>query len=185
MIDVICEWHAKSALYLADCVWSILNLHSNLGFRSRDWRRNLQGKKSIVVNTDCKKVWEVISDFSGIAKWYSGFTQSKRVGGSQGQVGEVRELLRSSNGQVVRERLIYLNSNEMELAYTHTFNGPVKESIAIVSMSNLAGGQCLVSWSNTMKLKEGQEPSNTVEKFNSAYKRVLEDLRDYLTKTEI
>ena len=144
-----------------------------------------RAKKNIVVNTDCKKVWEVISDFSGIAKWYSGFTQSKRVGGSQGQVGEVRELLRSSNGQVVRERLIYLNSNEMELAYTHTFNGPVKESIAIVSMSNLAGGQCLVSWSNTMKLKEGQEPSNTVEKFNSAYKRVLEDLRDYLTKIGI
>lgn len=141
-----------------------------------------RAKKSIVVNANCTKTWKVVSDFSGIAKWYSGFTQSKRVSGNQGQVGEVRELLRSSNGQVVREKLIYINPDEMELAYTHTLNGPVKESIAIVSMTNLAGGQCLVSWSNTMKLKEGQEPSSTIEKFNSAYQRVLEDLRDYLTK---
>lgn len=141
-----------------------------------------RARKSIVVNTSCTKTWSVVSDFSGIAKWYSGFTQSKRVSGNQGQVGEVRELLRSSNGQVVQERLIYINQSEMELAYTHTLNGPVRESIAIVNMTDLGGGQCLVNWSNTMKLREGQEPSNTVEKFNSAYKRVLEDLRDYLTK---
>jgi hypothetical protein len=140
-----------------------------------------RSKKSIVVDCSCGKAWSVVSDFSSIAKWYSGFSRSRRVGGNEGQVGEVRELVRSSNGQMIHEKLIYINSDEKELAYTHTMNGPVKESIAIVSMTDLAGGQCMVSWSNTMKLNNGQDPLSTLNKFNSAYKKVLEDLRDYLT----
>ena len=139
-----------------------------------------RAKKSIVVNTNCQRAWNVVSDFSGIAKWYSGFSNSQRVDGNEGQVGEVRELLRSSNRQVVREKLIYINKDDMELAYTHTHNGPVKESIAIVSMTNLAGGQCLVSWANTMKLRDDQDPINIVQKFNASYEKVLEDLRNYL-----
>jgi len=151
--------------------------------RAEDQRSVLEvfrAKKSIIIDKPCPGVWSVISDFSGIAKWYSGFKVSTRIKGVAGQVGEVRGLTRSTNGQLVHEELIYIDPQDMELAYTHTFNGPVKESIAIVGLTQIAANQCLVSWGNVMKLNQGQDPVLTVKRFNDAYSKVLSDLKVYL-----
>ena len=35
-----------------------------------------QVARSIVINNSCQEIWKTISDFGGIARWYSGFSKA-------------------------------------------------------------------------------------------------------------
>lgn len=137
-------------------------------------------KRAIVIDRTCDQVWNVLLDFGGIAKWYKSFSWSRSVGGKPGHVGDIREFARSTTGQTVREKLIYLDSDGMELAYTHISNPPVKDSLALVSLTNIAQKQCLATWSNTYRLKNGQSAEQTAAFFSNAYTNVLKGLKIYV-----
>jgi hypothetical protein len=137
-------------------------------------------RKSIVIDRGCGQVWPVLLDFGGIAKWYKSFSWSRSVAGRPGEVGDVREFARAGNGQTVKEKLIYLDREGMELAYTHISNPPVRDSLAIVSLTSLAQNNCLVTWSNTYRLKPGQNAEETAGFFRRAYANVLTGLKQYL-----
>lgn len=139
-------------------------------------------RKSIVVDRPCGQVWPLVADFSGISTWFKGFRSSKRVAGQPGRVGEVRELVRASNGQIVQEKLIYLDPVGLELGYTHVMNGPVRDNVALVSLVPLVQGQCLVSWSNTFRPKTVQDGQQNSTFFQTAYLSVLENLKQAAEK---
>ena len=100
--------------------------------------------------------------------------------GPRGQVGEVREIIRASNGQLVREKLIYLDSESMELAYTHVLNPPVRDNVALISLTPLPQRQCQVSWSNTFRLKPGQTAGEMTAFFSKAYANALNSLKGHV-----
>lgn len=140
-------------------------------------------RKSIVIDRSCQTVWPVLVDFGGIAKWYPSFSWSRSVAGTPGEVGDVREFARAGNGQTVKEKLIYLDREGMELGYTHISNPPVRDSLAIVSLLPLAQGQCLATWSNTYRLKPGQNASETTAFFQRAYANVLKGLKKFVEES--
>lgn len=142
----------------------------------------LRTRKSIVVDRPCGQVWPLVADFSGISSWHKGFRSSKRVAGPSGQVGEVREVVRASNGQIVQEKLIYLDPVGLELGYTHVMNGPARDNVALVSLVPLVQGQCLVSWSNTFRPKTGQDGQQSSTFFQTAYLSVLQNLKQAAEK---
>lgn len=139
-----------------------------------------RAKKTAVVNRNCDVVWGLLTDFSGIAQWYSGFESSKRIAGSPGTLGEVRELKRKGTGQIVHEKLIYLNRSNGELGYTHTLNPPVRNSIAIVTLNQIGQGQCLVTWANTFRPLPGKSGQEMTIKLDAAYQTVLDDLKKHI-----
>ena len=92
---------------------------------------------STVINQSCKNVWPLMSDFGDISTWYEGFSKSTHIAGPINQVGSIRELVRSNNGKSFQEKMVYLNKAGYTLAYSHIKNGPVRETINQVRLSDL------------------------------------------------
>lgn len=136
-------------------------------------------RRVIVIDRSCSLVWPLLTDFSGIGTWYKAFRSVRHYAGPIAQVGEIREIVRASNGQLVREKLIYLDSESMELAYTHVLNPPVRDNVALISLTPLAQRQCLVSWSNTYRLKPGQQALEMASFFTRAYANALNSLKTH------
>jgi hypothetical protein len=135
---------------------------------------------STVINQSCTKVWPLISDFGGISSWYEGFSNSKHIAGPTNQVGAIRELVRANSGKIFQEKMVYLNQAGYTMAYSHIQNGPVRETINQVRLSDLNNrSQCLATWGSTFRLKPDQ--ANEREKirglFASAFKKVLTNLK--------
>lgn len=135
---------------------------------------------STVINKSCSQVWPLITDFGGIASWYSGFSESTQIAGPINQVGAIRKLVRASNGKSFQEKMVYLDSSGYTLAYSHIKNGPVRETINQVRLSDLNNqSQCLATWGSTFRLKP--EQANDAKKirgfFIAAFEKVLSDLK--------
>ncbi|MFM7085450.1 MAG: SRPBCC family protein [Cyanobium sp.] len=137
-------------------------------------------RRSILVDRPCAVVWPYLNDFSGIGNWYKAFRSVRYHSGPRGQVGEIREIVRASNGQLVREKLIYLDPESLELAYSHVLNPPARDIVTLVSLQPVAQAQCQVSWSNTFRLKPGQQPAQVSGFFTKAYGNVLQGLKTYV-----
>ena len=143
-----------------------------------------QVARSIVINNSCEAVWKTISDFDGIADWYSGFSKSRHKSGPINQVGAIRELTRASNGKTFEEKMILFDRPGFTIAYSHVKAGPVRETLNQVRLESLnSRKQCLATWGSTFRLKPEQE--NEAEKikgfFVKAFNNVLADLK---TKSE-
>ena len=139
-----------------------------------------QVARSIVINNSCQEIWKTISDFGGIARWYSGFSKSRHMSGPVNQVGAVRELTRASNGKTFEEKMILFDRPGFTMAYSHVKAGPVRETINQVRLESLnSRQQCLATWGSTFRLKPEQE--NDAEKikgfFVKAFNNVLADLK--------
>jgi hypothetical protein len=137
---------------------------------------------SIVINQSCKNVWPLISDFGGISSWYEGFSNSTHIAGPINQVGSIRELVRANNGKSFQEKMVYLNKAGYTLAYSHIKNGPVRETINQVRLSDLNNrSQCLATWGSSFRLKPNQ--ANDAKKirgfFIKAFQNVLTDLKSH------
>jgi hypothetical protein len=137
---------------------------------------------STVINQSCENVWPLISDFGGISSWYEGFSNSTHIAGPINQVGSIRELVRSNNGKSFQEKMVYLNKAGYTLAYSHIKNGPVRETINQVRLSDLNNrSQCLATWGSSFRLKPNQ--ANDAEKirgfFIKAFQNVLTDLKSH------
>lgn len=145
----------------------------------------LRTRRATIIDRSCAVVWPFLTDFSGIGNWFKAFRSVRHHSGPVGQVGEVREIVRASNGQLVREKLIYLDSESMEIAYTHVLNPPVRDNIALISLTPIAQGQCQVVWSNTYRLKPGQQIGEISGFFAKAYSNALSSLKTHVESQAI
>ena len=140
-----------------------------------------QVSRSTVINKSCADVWDVVSDFDGIANWYSGFSASSLKSGPINQVGAIRVLTRASNGKTFEEKMILLDPLGYTLAYSHVKNGPVKETVNQVKLVDLnSRQQCLATWGSTFRLKPAQAKDAEKIKgfFVKAFEAVLTDLKN-------
>jgi hypothetical protein len=59
--------------------------------------------------------------------------------------------------RVFQEKMVYLDPLGYTLAYSHIKNGPVRETINQVRLSDLNNqSQCLATWGSTFRLKQDQ-----------------------------
>jgi hypothetical protein len=140
-----------------------------------------QVARSTVINTSCSDVWDVVSDFDGIAAWYSGFSASSLKSGPVNQVGAIRELTRASNGKTFEEKMVLFDPVGLTLAYSHVKNGPVKETLNQVKLVDLnSRQQCLATWGSTFRLKPDQTKDAEKIKglFVKAFEAVLDDFKN-------
>jgi hypothetical protein len=88
--------------------------------------------------------------------------------------------VRANNGKSFQEKMVYLNQPGYTLAYSHIQNGPVRETINQVHLSDINNrSQCLATWGSTFRLKP--EQADDAEKirgfFIKAFVNVLTDLK--------
>ena len=161
----------------ASSFFAISNAHAQDAINSVSIQ---QVAHSTVINKPCKQVWPLITDFGGISSWYRGFSASSQIAGPTNQVGAVRKLTRSSNGNSFEEKMILLDKPGYSLAYSHILNGPVRETINQVRLADLnSKSQCLATWGSTFRLKPEQmnDASKIRGFFVKAFIEVLEDLK--------
>ena len=165
------------SIFAASSLFAVSNVQAQDAINSVSIQ---QVAHSTVINEPCKTVWPLITDFGGISSWYRGFSASSQISGPTNQVGAVRELVRASNGNSFQEKMVFLDKPGYSLAYSHILNGPVRETINQVRLSDLnSKSQCLATWGSTFRLKPEQmnDASKIRGFFVKAFTEVLEDLK--------
>lgn len=113
------------------------------------------GTASVKVTLEAQgpEVWEVISDFGGIARWVPGITQVELKGRG---VGAVRTVSYEDGTRSV-ERLESLNDDSRSLSYTILESSlPVQGYIGSLTVRDLPAG-CEVEWYSTFGAKGAAE----------------------------
>ena len=108
--------------------------------------------RSVVVDADAGKVWDLVRDFGGPATWFPAVPAGVIEDGFQpDQVGCVRRF--GEGDGVPREKLTALD--DVDRSYTYTLvSGPfrVRDYLATLRVTPIHDGgpaRCLVEWSNT------------------------------------
>ena len=141
--------------------------------------------QTITIDASPDVVWEVAGDFVGLDRWYPFIVSSKRVLGTNRQVGCIRELTRS-NGTKVEEKLIDYNPWEYTLTYTYAGGQPLtSDYFATLTIKDAGAGKSLVEWKARFKrlsywtdeAPPGQEDATLVKLLTGAYQKGLENLK--------
>ena len=155
--------------------------------------------QTITIDASPDVVWEVAGDFVGLDRWYPFIVSSRRVLGTNRQVGCIRELTRSngtkvscireltrSNGTKVEEKLIDYNPWKYTLTYTYAGGQPLtSDYFATLTIKDAGAGKSLVEWKARFKrlsywtdeAPPGQEDATLVKLLTGAYQKGLENLK--------
>ena len=106
------------------------------------------------INASADKVWKTISDFNGIPKYCSAFSNSTMEGSG---VGAVRTLTTQDGAQIV-ERLESLDEKARSLRYAIVTSPlPLEGYVSTMKLKDLGEGQCELDWSCTFQPKGASE----------------------------
>lgn len=76
-------------------------------------------KHTAIIDADPQSIWHVLRQFNSIAEWHSGVAHCTVEGGKSADTGgSIRKLI-LADGEVVRQRLLSIDNDLMELSYGH------------------------------------------------------------------
>jgi len=143
--------------------------------------------KSVTINADAAKVWDVVKNFDGLNTWHPAVAKDEIVSGKNNTVGAVR-LLTLKDGGTIKEKLLAYNSD------AHLFKYSILEGVLPVSSytSNFAvtaagAGKATVTWSGDFKRKNvGDKPADNendkaaTDTMSGVYQSGLDNLKKML-----
>lgn len=135
-----------------------------------------------IVDSDSKRVWDVLKQFGGISKWHPAIPVSLIEGDQpDGLVGCVRRLT-LQDGAILRERLLAVD--ESQLTFSYRFEEaplPVDDYVMIVKLIPLCGqGKTVIQWQATFDNREPDPQGHQVEGIRSLIVGGHESLQAYL-----
>lgn len=148
----------------------------------------LSARQSIVIDAPTEKVWEVVSDFAGLHKWFPFIAETRLVLGENRRLGAIREL-RRSNGTKVEEKLVEYDPYNMIAAYTYMGGQPLtSDYYSTMTVSDAGNGKSKVEWKATFKRlhywtetpPKGQENVTLEKLLNKVYALGLESLKAHI-----
>jgi mxaD protein len=147
--------------------------------------RELSTVQTIRIDAPAERVWALLSDFGGIAKWFRALQGSRLVLKTRNEVGAIRELHRG-NGTRVREKLVALDPAGMMLAYEYA-DGDVLASDyhSEMTVKPIGDNACEVVWTGRFTRRdywidpapEGQDDASLVALYDRIYKAALVTLK--------
>jgi mxaD protein len=140
--------------------------------------------KSVTINADAAKVWEVVKNFDGLNTWHPAVAKDEIVSGTNNKVGAVR-LLTLKDGGTIKEKLLAYSAD------AHLFKYSILEGVLPVSSytSNFAvtaagAGKATVTWSGNFKRKNvGAKPADNendktaTDTISAVYQAGLDNLK--------
>lgn len=103
---------------------------------------------STIVPAGIEEVWELLSDFGGLAKWHPGLAECELEDGGQAvAIGSVRAL-RLADGGSLRERLVAVDEPARKVSYDILESPfPVRKYRACIRAAPVTtSGQTFVEW---------------------------------------
>lgn len=147
--------------------------------------RELSTVQTIRIEAPAERVWALLADFGGIAKWFRALQGSRLVLKTRNEVGAIRELHRG-NGTRVREKLVALDPVAMTFAYEYA-DGDVLASDyhSEMTVKPLGDAACEVVWTGRFTRRdywidpapEGQDDASLVALYDRIYKAALATLK--------
>ena len=146
--------------------------------------KTLHVTKSITINADAAKVWDVVKNFDGLNTWHPAIAKDEIVSGTNNKVGAVR-LLTLKDGGTIKEKLLVYSADG------HLFKYAILEGVLPVSSytSNFAvtaagKGKSTVTWSGNFKRKDvGAKPADNAndktatDTISAVYQAGLDNLK--------
>jgi mxaD protein len=148
----------------------------------------LSVRQTIIIDAPTDQVWEVVSDFNGLPKWFPFIKESRLVLGENRRLGAIRELTRG-NGTKVEEKLIGYDPYNMSATYTYMGGKPLtSDYFSTMTVTDAGDGKSMVEWKARFKrlqywtdtAPEGQEDETLVNLLNKVYTIGLESLKKYV-----
>jgi uncharacterized protein YndB with AHSA1/START domain len=144
--------------------------------------------QTIVIDAPTDRVWEVVSDFVGLDRWFPYIESSTLKLGQNREVGCIREL-RRLNGTKVEEKLIAYDPWNMSLTYTYAEGQPLtSDYFATMTVKDAGGGKSRVEWTARFKRlyywtdnpPAGHDDASLTKILNKVYASSLENLKKQL-----
>jgi len=148
----------------------------------------LSVRQTIIIDAPTDQVWEVVSDFNGLPRWFPFIKESRLVLGENRRLGAIRELTRG-NGTKVEEKLIEYDPYNLTATYTYMGGKPMtSDYFSTMTVTEAGNGQSMVEWKARFKrlqywtdtAPEGQEDETLVNLLNKVYTIGLEGLKQYI-----
>ena len=106
----------------------------------------LSVRQTILISAPADQVWEVVSDFNGLPKWFPFIKESRLVLGENRRLGAIRELTRG-NGTKVEEKLIEYDPYNMSATYTYMGGKPLtSDYFSTITVTDAGNGKSMVEW---------------------------------------
>lgn len=147
-------------------------------------------RKSAQIPAPADEVWELISDWAGMLRWWltaeEGGLQGPALIGCEliGQHGSVprTRLMRLGNGTTARETIFYQNDKTRRISYTKSDDGSVTGYIASTYVDDLGSGTCTVSVVSMFDVDDPDERTATAARFEAVYTAMFDGYRRYFTR---
>jgi len=143
--------------------------------------------KSVTINADAAKVWDVVKNFDGLNTWHPAVAKDEIVSGKNNTVGAVR-LLTLKDGGTIKEKLLAYNSDARLFKYS-ILEGvlPVSSYTSNFAVTAAGTGKATVTWSGDFKRKNvGDKPADNendktaTDTMSGVYQSGLDNLKKML-----
>ena len=140
--------------------------------------------KSVTINADAAKVWDIVKNFDGLNTWHPAVAKDEIVSGTNNKVGAVR-LLTLKDGGTIKEKLLGYSSQDHRFKYA-ILEGvlPVSSYTSVFVVKSAGKGKATVSWSGNFKRKDvGATPADNAndktatDTISSVYQAGLDNLK--------
>ncbi len=116
--------------------------------------------KTVTINADAAKVWDIIKNFDGINTWHPAVAKDEIVSGKNNEIGAVR-LLTLKDGGTIKEKLLAYSSGGRMIKYS-ILEGvlPVSGYTSTLTVKPAGTGKAEVTWHGNFKRKNtGAKPA--------------------------
>jgi carbon monoxide dehydrogenase subunit G len=142
--------------------------------------KKLTSEQSIEINAPPDKVWAIVKDFDGLAKWHPAFKGDVIKSGKNNEKGAVRTLTLGS-GESFDEELLSYNDKKHTFRYKIIGDSPfpIVNYVSSMSVGKAKGGKTRIVWQGQYDNKPGSGKSDqeVVDMLNGAYKAGLENVK--------
>jgi len=140
--------------------------------------------KSVTINADAAKVWDIAKNFDGLNTWHPAVAKDEIVSGTNNKVGAVR-LLTLKDGGTIKEKLLVYSADSHQFKYS-ILEGvlPVSSYTSIFVVKSAGKGKATVTWSGSFKRKDvGDKPADNAndktatDTISAVYQAGLDNLK--------
>lgn len=148
--------------------------------------------KSAQIAASASEVWDLLSDWAGMQRWWLTAEQGGLAGptlvacglvGEHGAVPRTRRMM-LDNGAIVEEQIFYQNDETRRLYYkkSESAGSDVSGYVASAYVDEIDGDHCLMHVSSWFDLRSPADVPAAAARFEAIYQAIFDGFQNYFSK---
>ncbi|MDH3277739.1 MAG: SRPBCC family protein [Nitrosopumilus sp.] len=139
-------------------------------------------KKSIIINASKQKVWNKLSNITGLPLWVTDIQKTTFLSKKKRGVGAIREIT-FNDGNIIEEHVVAWKNGEY-FTYIATEGLPLRAYVATISIVAKTKNSTKVTWESYLNSKKMTEKEflKFLVYIGSFYETSLENLKNFFEK---